>query len=240
MSDTEPKVTLYWMEEQEIFQKLYAAIFTFDSPVRVVSSSTFEDFDNLFQNISSSRPEVLLVGCKYISRELLNALSRMQTEFPRMGIVLLASVLKNDDLKLFKLHLETTKSPFGFLFKKSLTHSEQLFSIISLVKMGQMVIDPSFSKLMVSDREKLPFAQGLTAREMEILNLIAKSYTNTAISDKLCIDVKTVRHHINNLYSKLQTTENFDNRHPRVSATNAYLRLTGQLAFDDDEELLKE
>jgi two-component system, NarL family, response regulator LiaR len=240
MSETEPKVNLYWIEEQEIFQKLYAAIFTIDSPVNVIRNSAFDDFATVFQNISLCRPDVFLAGCKYITQDLLNALSKLQNEFPGMGIVLLASVIKNDDLKLFKQHLESTKSPFGFLFKKSLTHSEQLFSIISLVNMGQLVIDPSLSKLMVSDRERLPFAQGLTAREMEILNLIAKSYTNTAISDKLCIDVKTVRHHINNLYSKLQTTENFDNRHPRVSATNAYLRLTGQLAFDDDEDILEE
>jgi DNA-binding NarL/FixJ family response regulator len=240
MSETEPKINLYWVEEQEIFQKLYAAIFTFDSPVKVVRNSAFDDFETVLQNVSSTHPDVFLIGCKYISKELLRELSKLQSEFPEMGIVLLASVLKNDDLKLFKQHLESTKSPFGFLFKKSLTHSEQLFSIISLVKMGQLVIDPSLSKLMVSYHEKLPFTQGLTAREMEILNLIAKSYTNTAISDKLCIDVKTVRHHINNLYSKLQTIENFDNRHPRVSATNAYLRLTGQLAFDDDEDILEE
>jgi two-component system, NarL family, response regulator LiaR len=240
MAETEPKVNIYWVEEQEIFQKLYAAVFTFDSPVKVLGYSSFDDFTAISNNIISCRPEILLVGCKYISKDLLKELGKLQTEFPQMGIVLLASVLKNDDLRLFKQHLETTKSPFGFLFKKSLTHSEQLFSIISLVKMGQMVIDPSLSKIMVFDREKLPFAQGLTGREMEVLNLIAKSYTNTAISDKLCIDVKTVRHHINNIYSKIQTTENFDNRHPRVSATNAYLRLTGQLAFDDDEDLIED
>jgi len=96
------------------------------------------------------------------------------------------------------------------------------------------VIDPTLSNLMLSDNERIPLAQGLTAREMEILNLIAKGYTNTAISEKCWIDVKTVRHHINNIYSKLQTTDKFDNRHPRVSATNVYLRLTGQLAFEDD------
>jgi two-component system, NarL family, response regulator LiaR len=234
MSDTDSGINLYWIEEQEIFQKLYGAIFTDDSPVRVINSSQFGDFKTISENLNLSRPDVFLAGCKYISKELLKDLAKLQKQFPGMGIVLLASVLKRDDLLIIKQYIEGSGSAFGFLFKKSLTHTEQLFSIISLVNMGQMVIDPSVSNLILTDAERKAETPGLTAREMEILNLIAKGYTNTAISDKLFIDVKTVRHHINNLYSKLQTTDNSDHRHPRVSATNAYLRLTGQLAFDDD------
>ncbi|MBN1190651.1 MAG: response regulator transcription factor [Dehalococcoidales bacterium] len=236
MPDIPSRINLCWIEEQELFQKLYSAIFTPDSPVNVVcnSNTEFSDFDSVHQKIISSRPDVFMVGCKYISKDLLKDLSKLQSQFPRLGVVLLASILKYDDLILIKQHIESTRSPFGFLFKKSLTHTEQLFSIISLVNMGQQVIDPTLSNLMLYDRDRMSLFQGLTPREMEILNLIAKGYTNTAISEKLWIDVKTVRHHINNVYSKLQTTDKFDNRHPRVSATNAYLRLTGQLTFEDD------
>jgi two-component system, NarL family, response regulator LiaR len=234
MLETSSKISVYWIEEQELFQKLYGAIFTPDSPVRVLNTSEFGDFNAVYRNFNGSRPDVFIVGCKYISKDLLKELNKLQSQYPRMGIVLLASILKYDDLLLIKQHIEGSRSPFGFLFKKSLTRTEQLFSIISLVNMGQQVIDPTLSNLMLSDSDRIPLAQGLTAREMETLNLIAKGYTNTAISEKLCIDVKTVRHHINNIYSKLQTTDKFDNRHPRVSATNVYLRLTGQLAFEDD------
>jgi two-component system, NarL family, response regulator LiaR len=234
MPDTSSQIKLYWIEEQEIYQKLYAAIFTAESPVIVVNTSPFNDFVTVQRNLLASHPDVLLTGCKYISKELLKELQRLQKHFPEMGVVLLASLLKNDNLLLIKQYIENCRSPFGFLFKKSLTNTEQLFSIISLVNMGQQVIDPTLSNLMSYEKEGVPVAQSLTSREMEILDLIARGYTNTAISEKLYIDVKTVRHHINNIYSKLQTTENFDNRHPRVSASNAYLRLTGQLAFDDD------
>jgi two-component system, NarL family, response regulator LiaR len=234
MLETSSKISVYWIEEQELFQKLYTAIFTPDSPVRVLNTSEFGDFNTVNLNFKGSHPDIFMVGCKYISKDILKELNKLQSQYPRMGIVLLASILKYDDLLLIKQHIEGARSPFGFLFKKSLTRTEQLFSIISLVNMGQQVIDPTLSNLMLSDSDRIPLAQGLTAREMETLNLIAKGYTNTAISEKLCIDVKTVRHHINNLYSKLQTTDKFDNRHPRVSATNVYLRLTGQLAFEDD------
>lgn len=231
--DTPAKIKLYWTEEQEIFQRLYQAVFNTESPVEVIDTCAFGDFEKLKLNVTQKKPQVLLIGCRYISVELLQELSMLQNSFSRMGIVLLASVLRYEDLLLIRNYIENTKSPFGFLFKKSLARTEQLYSIISLVSMGQIVIDPTLSHLMSKDKDREPLAGGLTAREMEILNLVAKGYTNVAISDSLCIDVKTVRHHTNNIYSKLKTSDTFDNRHPRVSATNVYLRLTGQLTFDD-------
>jgi len=232
--DSQARIKLYWTEEQEIFQRLYQAVFNVESPVEVIGTCAFSELPDLQNKVSSQKPEVLLLGCRYISVDLLKELNQIQTSIPTLGIVLLASVLRYEDLLLIRNYIENTRSPFGFLFKKSLARTEQLYSIISLVKMGQIVIDPTLSNLMSPDKDRAPLGGGLTAREMEILNLVAKGYTNVAISDSLCIDVKTVRHHINNIYSKLKTSDAFDNRHPRVSATNVYLRLTGQLTFDDN------
>ena len=232
--DSPARIKLYWTEEQEIFQRLYQAVFIDESPVRVVGSCPFGDLENLKTQVTRQEPDVLLIGYRSISADLLKELSQLQSHLPALGIVLLASVLRYEDLLLIRHHLENSRSPFGFMFKKSLARTEQLFSIISLIRMGQIVIDPTLANLMSTEGDKAPLAGGLTVREMEILNLVARGYTNVAISDSLCIDVKTVRHHINNIYSKLKTSEVFDNRHPRVSATNVYLRLTGQLAFDDN------
>jgi DNA-binding NarL/FixJ family response regulator len=234
MIETPVKLTLFWTEEQEIFRRLYQAVFNEESPVEVVGTCPFGDFEYLKNQVSNQRPQVLLIGCRNISTDLLRELHQLQSSFPTLGVVLLASVLRYEDLLLIRHHIENSKSPFGFLFKKSLARTEQLYSIISLVRMGQIVIDPILSNLISSDKDKEPVTGGLTPREMEILNLVARGYTNLAISDSLCIDVKTVGHHITNIYSKIKTTDVFDNRHPRVSATNVYLRLTGQLAFNDN------
>jgi len=233
MTDTAAKVKLFWVEEQELYQKLYNAVFTSDSIVQVIGNAAYGDFESLKSDLSANKPDVLLIGCKSVSSEIIEELARIQSKFS-IGIVLLVSFLKYDDLLSLRQFIDNTRSKFGFLFKKSIASTEQLFSIISLVNMGQNVIDPTLTDLMSSDKEKVPIAGGLTAREIEILNLISKGYTNVAISESLCIDVKTVRHHINNIYSKLKISDEFDNRHPRVSATNVYLRLTGQLSFDDN------
>jgi DNA-binding NarL/FixJ family response regulator len=234
MTGTYDKVTLYWIEEQEIFQKLYSAVFTSDCPIEVINTSAFGDFKVIRANMTKRVPDVFLIGCKYLSSELLRELRNLNSNFQSTGIVLLVSYLRHDDLVIIRQYIENLKSPFGFLFKKSLVRSEQLFSTISLVGMGQVIIDPTLTNLMSTDNDRTPIAKGLTAREIEILNLVSKGYTNVAISDSLCIDVKTVRHHINNIYSKLKTSDEFDNKHPRVSATNVYHRLTGQLSLDEN------
>jgi DNA-binding NarL/FixJ family response regulator len=234
MIDTLKKIRLCWTEEQEIFQRLYRAIFTPECPIEVISSLEFGNHEETRGIVSNLKPDILLIGCKFISSELIHEISKFQTECPKTGIVLLVSLLKHDDVKTIKQYIENTRSAFGFMFKKSLTRTEQLYSIISLVNMGQVIIDPTLGKLFSKNNEKVASSKGLTAREMEILNLVAKGYTNVAISDTLCIDVKTVRHHINNIYSKLKTSDEFDNKHPRVSATNVYHRLTGQLSFEDN------
>lgn len=113
--------------------------------------------------------------------------------------------------------------------------TEQLFSTLTMGKSGQGVIYPKLAGSISIEKEKSNLSRGLTTREMEILKLIARGYTNIAISEVLYIDVKTVRYHINNLYSKLKASTEFDNLHPRVSATNTYLRLTGPLTLNDQK-----
>jgi DNA-binding CsgD family transcriptional regulator len=44
----------------------------------------------------------------------------------------------------------------------------------------------------------------LTDRELEILHLLAAGQTNQQIADNLCITIRTVKFHTNNIYSKLE------------------------------------
>jgi DNA-binding NarL/FixJ family response regulator len=222
MIETPVKIALFWTEEQEIFRRLYHAVFNEESPVEIKGTCPFGDFENLKTQVSKIRPQILLIGCRNISTDLLRELSQMQSSFPTLGIVLLVSILRYEDLLLIRHHIENSKSPFGFLFKKSLAHTEQLYSIISLVRTGQIVIDPILSNLISSERDKETATGGLTPGEMEILTLVATGYSNVAISDSLCIDVKTVRHNINNIYSKIKTSAVFDNKHPGIRATHVY------------------
>ena len=57
---------------------------------------------------------------------------------------------------------------------------------------------------ILAERTDYPFMKLLTERELEILNLLSLGYTNQGIAKTLCIDIKTVAHHLNNIYGKLK------------------------------------
>ncbi|MBO0846801.1 MAG: helix-turn-helix transcriptional regulator, partial [Nocardioides sp.] len=53
------------------------------------------------------------------------------------------------------------------------------------------------------DRAAKPAAGGLTAREVEVLRLVARGQTNRAIAGQLVLSEKTVARHLSNIYAKL-------------------------------------
>jgi DNA-binding NarL/FixJ family response regulator len=65
---------------------------------------------------------------------------------------------------------------------------------------------------------------------LEILSLIAKGYTNSAIGEALFIDIKTVQHHITNIYGKILAEADVKKKHFRVSASRMYMENMGNLA----------
>jgi DNA-binding NarL/FixJ family response regulator len=227
------RTKIYVMEEQELYQKLYPAVFDNNSSAVILGGCEFGDFATLENDLCRLPVEILIIGCHNLSVTLLDQIHIVRQNHNQLALIILTANINNQDRNTVQQNLTNLKSAFGLFLKKSITRSDQLFSLISLVQMKQVVIDTGFSNLVSSDKDKALLAGGLTSREMEILNLIAKGFTNVAIGEALCIDVKTVRHHINNIYGKLQTSENSDNRHPRVSATNTYLKMTGQITLAD-------
>ena len=80
---------------------------------------------------------------------------------------------------------------------------------------------------MFAGKPENPFLKQLTARELEVLSLLSQGYTNSAIAEALYIDIKTVEHHLNSMYSKLKADSEFNGRHLRVSAMRLYLETMG-------------
>ena len=117
----------------------------------------------------------------------------------------------------------------ALFLKQSLDLTEQLYGIIAAVNQGQVILDPTLTTLLLSSKPECPFIKQLTTRELEILDMLAKGHTNSAMAKVLYIDLKTVEHHINSMYSKLKASANFDGKHPRVNAARLYLEATGEL-----------
>jgi DNA-binding NarL/FixJ family response regulator len=113
--------------------------------------------------------------------------------------------------------------------KQSLDNPKQLHDIIRSVNRGQVILDPEVASSILMENTEYPFMKMLTDREIEILNYLSQGHTNHGIAHLLCIDVKTVAHHLNNIYSKLKDDTELNQKHPRVSVARLYLETTGEL-----------
>ncbi len=222
-------IRLYVVEEQELYRELYKSLLSSRGPFELLRLSINEDFKSISNNISTLSPDVLLLSTKRLSESTVAELERIRLACPRIGIVLLLVFYNAQDIELVRRLALTGKGGVALFLKQSLDHSDQLFSLIKSVSQGQIILDPMLSGLLLANNRECPFLKQLTARELEILALLAKGFTNSAIANSIFIDVKTVEHHINNMYSKLKSASDFNHKHPRVSAARMYLEATGEL-----------
>ena len=109
----------------------------------------------------------------------------------------------------------------GYLLKERVAEARVLADAVTRVAAGEVVVDPQIVAQLLRKRERDPLTD-LTARELEVLALLAEGRSNQAISDQLDIADKTVETHINAIFSKLALEPAAeDNR--RVLAVLAFL-----------------
>ena len=230
MSDTESKtIRLFVVEEQEIYRELYKSILPSMASVELLDVLPNGEINEMNQMVSSLRPDVLLLSTKKLDKNIIDELQQIRVAYPQIGIVLLLVFYTAQDIELLRKLALAGKGGMALFLKQSLDLTEQLFGIIVAVNRGQIILDPLLTSFLLMEKTEYPFLNQLTARELEILSLLSKGYTNSSIAGALYIDVKTVEHHINSMYSKLRTAADFNNRHPRVSAARIYLEATGEL-----------
>ena len=230
MSNTESKtIRLFVVEEQEIYRELYKSILPSMASVELLKVSPNGEINEMTQMVSSLRPDVLLLSTKKLEKNIIDELEQIRVTYPQIGIVLLLVFYTAQDIELLRKLALAGKGGMALFLKQSLDLTEQLFGIIVSVNRGQIILDPLLTSFLLMEKTEYPFLNQLTARELEILSLLSKGYTNSSIAGALYIDVKTVEHHINSMYSKLRTAADFNNRHPRVSAARIYLEATGEL-----------
>jgi len=226
---TRDAIGIYVSEEQEFYRQIYQASFENDQTFKFLGVSVKDDDRNLLQVLANDKPEVLLIGAKRISEELFQEMSSVCDEFPRTSLMILLTAISKDDAKLLRKIIQKCHSGIGVYMKQSLDNPKQLQDIIRSVSRGQVIMDPDVASSILMENNENPFMKLLTEREIEILNYLAQGHTNHGIAQLLCIDVKTVAHHLNNIYSKLKDDTELNEKHPRVSVARLYLETTGEL-----------
>jgi len=235
MEQTKPDtVRLYVVEEQEIYREIYKCIIPASSPVELLGVSGNGDTGALRHAVSELCPNVVLLSTKRLNINIIEELEQIRADHPGIGIILLLVFYSAQDVELLRRLALKGEGGMALFLKQSLDEIEQLSRIILAVSQGQVILDPPLAAFMFAGKPECPFLKQLTARELEILNLLSQGYTNSAIAHALFIDIKTVEHHLNSMYSKLKADPDFNDKHLRVSAARLYLETMGDLCQEDD------
>ena len=218
------RLKLLAIETDEIYRYVYERLAE-ETPIELRLHTAAELLEHADSHSNGNAPGVILYGLKKLDARALDELGEIRAAFPGCGLLLLfSSYGKNDIEPLRRLASGGEGGGMAVFLRQSLTSLVQLQGIISSVHHGQVILDPSLASVILNGKPESPFLKQLTPRETEILSLLAKGYTNTSIAGDLFIDIKTVEHHLNSIYSKLKTEEEHREKHLRVTATRVYLR----------------
>jgi len=158
--------------------------------------------------VEGLKPDVVIMDVVMSGMSGIEATRRIRKVAP--GVAVLALTMHEDEQYFFEM-LQAGAS--GYIPKRAAP--DDLVSAIRVVSRGGVFLYPTLAQMLVADfLDRGGSAVGtcdqkLTARECEVLTLIAEGYTNQEIADALVISVKTVDRHRENIMRKL-------NLHSRV------------------------
>jgi len=222
-------LSVYVTEEQEFYRHLYQSTIESVNNFKFLGISANADAELLKPILLNETPNVLVMGFKRFTSANYAELEQINSRFPHISFVILMTAIGNDESILLRKLIQKCRKGIAVYMKQSLDNISQLHEMINSVHSGHVILDPTVTGFMLSEKTEYPFMKALTDRELEILNLLAQGLTNSGIAQSLCIDVKTVAHHLNNIYSKLKEDDEISEKHPRVSVARLYLETTGEL-----------
>jgi DNA-binding NarL/FixJ family response regulator len=193
----------------------------------LLESSGFEvagqagDEAELLALTRAHRPDVVIADIRMPpthTTEGLDAARSIRTELPAVGILVLSAHVEVDDA----LGLLASGGGVGYLLKRRVTNVAEFVDQLTTIARGGSVVDPALVEELVSARRRDDPLGVLTAREREVLGLMAEGRSNAGIAQQLYVTDGTVEKHIGSILGKLHIPE-AEEDHRRVLAVIRFL-----------------
>ncbi|KPA72182.1 LuxR family transcriptional regulator [Streptococcus suis] len=146
------------------------------------------------------KPDVVVMDLVMPKMTGVEATLGLLKEWPQAQIVILTSYLDNE-----KIYPVLEAGARGYMLKTS--SADEILAAIRKVALGEYAIETEVEKKVEHHKRHPDLHDDLTAREREILTLLAKGYDNQRIADESFISLKTVKTHVSNILSKLAVSD---------------------------------
>lgn len=178
---------------------------------------------DLVRAIVDDRPDIAIVDVRMpptFRDEGLRAAIAAREQVPGAAILVFSQYVE----ERYAAELLTTGAEgVGYLLKDRVADVSDFLRSLEQVAKGGTVLDPEVIAQILTRKRRGDRLSELTAREREVLSLMAEGRSNGAIADQLSIGEGTVEKHIGNIFGKLGLEES-TNQHRRVLAVLAYLQ----------------
>lgn len=208
------------VEDEPLFRELLQVALGQSDEFHVVA--TYAHGEEAVPAIAELQPDVVILDIELGQR--MNGISlgiELRRSLPDLGIVLLSNHRVRTLLELIPRGRE---AGWCYLLKDTVQDMDMLRRTLRGAAAGMFILDPE----IVVNSEAKPESDlaGLTPRQLQTLQLMAKGYTNEGIAQLLSVSVKSVENHIIQVYRQLDLDRGDRTIQPRVQAVIKYIEQT--------------
>lgn len=196
------------VDNEELFRQGLTMLLALEKGIEVVGEGG--DGVAATELAAVTAPDVILMDVRMPKRSGIEACAAIREVAPTARIIMLTASDEEADL-----YDAIKNGAAGYLLKDS--SIDEVAQAIRVVADGQSLISPSmaiklldeFKQLSRPDRDRGSTPQ-VTARELEVLKLVAQGLNNREIAKRLFISENTVKNHVRNILEKLQLHSRMD------------------------------
>jgi DNA-binding NarL/FixJ family response regulator len=181
------------------------------------------DAEDLLRKARAHKPQVAVIDVRMPpdnTDDGLRAALVIREEQPQTGVLVLSQYIEEQyAMELIGDGAEGV----GYLLKERVTDIDTFVDAVRAVAGGRSVLDPQVvGRLLRRHRDEDPL-ESLSAREREVMGLMAEGRSNNAIAERLVVSDRAVEKHVTSIFSKLRLPP-AEEDHRRVLAVLRFLR----------------
>lgn len=195
------KIRALIADDHKLFrQGLIGLINTHDELIEVVGEA--ESGVEAIRLAGILKPDVILMDIYMPELDGLQALRQIRQRFPKIAVIMLTSSESDEHL-----YESVQLGASGYILKS--LDADDLFELLEGVTHGEAAMTKAMASRLLKRiaRRSTHTEKGedtLTERELSVLRLVARGFSNAQISEELHISLNTVKSHLRNILDKLQ------------------------------------
>jgi DNA-binding NarL/FixJ family response regulator len=197
------KISVFIVDDHPVLRSGLRLLLELEDGIEVIGEAT--NAEDALRLVSELQPDVILMDIQLPSMNGIEATRRIKAQNPRIQILML-TMFQDDD----SVFAAVRAGAQGYLLKGA--NQLEIAQAIRGVARGEAIFGAGAAERVMryfaaTRPVSSPAFPELTAREREILELIAGRCSNTVIAQRLDLSPKTVRNYVSNIISKLQVAD---------------------------------